>query len=626
MAEPNELPSEQLGFGGSSDRLTIPIALLDDLGQACSLDELMTTFAKWVPHLTGADQASIALVTDNGANVELVKLAGPTTAPVGTNVVLEGTLIGTAITEQRVVVVDDRSELRSIEATVWAVSGSQSAVSIPMLGAKRCLGAVNLAYSLPGYLSEERLGEATGLVRLITSHVAMHLGVTKQRRLAATDGLTGVLSRDAILSALRRVIDTSSNQSTAVLYIDLDGFKSINDTYGHAAGDQLLKETACRFVGTLRSGDAIGRLGGDEFLVVLEPGSDDDAALAAASRLHTVCTEPIDLGLYSVTARASIGAATTAGRLSNADDLLLQADLAMYQAKRSATPIVVADETISRRAGLIATVDRELEDALTNGDISYHYQPVRRLTDMVVLGAEALLRWNHPVQGYIPPLLIIERIETTGRLAQFTNWTLETAARDLRELRRQVPEYADKAIAINLTPAQLGWAGYVEAHVNALSRHGLRPVDLIVEVVESGLVEAGTSAEDNLRALADLPTTVALDDFGSGHNVLGYFAQFPVGAIKFDRHLIETAVTSARVRAIIRGLSQVASELDIHPVAEGIERREHIDLCLELGIEKGQGFLLGRPMPLESLVALFVHDSATAAHPASSPSTGTGPW
>lgn len=589
---------------GAADRIELPFALLDELAAAHSLTGVIKAFSRRLVRSVGAERASIALFGDDTSHFELVGLDGETAIPIGSKIPVRGTMVGRALDACETIITDDLAQTTALEAPKLVEAGLRSTVNVPILSAGRCLGAVNFAHSQTGYFNRVDLTEVEILVKLLASHVAVHDQATRHQRLHSVDELTGVLSRRAILETLRREIDRSGDRGVGTLYLDLDGFKLINDTYGHAAGDRLLQRVAERFQAVLRPGDTVGRLGGDEFLVVVEGGTRPDVLLRVAERLHRTTVAPIDLGLYTVQIEASIGAAITSGDGTTAGEMLVEADLAMYHAKQTGQAIVVADEHIARQADRVATIDRELEEALDRGDLCYHYQPIRGLQSMEILGLEALMRWQHPVHGFIPPPLIVERVEMLGLLPKFTEWTLRTAAVDLLEIRRHVTAFADKATSVNLTAAQLGWSGYLDLHAETVDRHRLRPVDLIVEVVESGLVEVGNAAEQTLRSLGERGSVIALDDFGTGHNVLGYFAQFPVHAIKFDRSLIEAMVSNDRVRALIRGLSQVAGELGVYTLAEGIEGQEQVEISKQLGIIKGQGYHLGRPMPLETLIGM----------------------
>ena len=592
----------------------IPLALIDELAIAESLEEIIGAFCRWFDEASGADRTSVAMVTDeSGSHFDLLALSGLDIIPAGSRVPVKGTTVGRAMTERRPVIISDLTEHDAIDIRKLTEAGLRSSIAIPLVGRGVCFGTLNLAHREPHFFDEFPLLDMEPVIKLLLSHMSVHEQVTRQQRSTSIDELTGVLSRRAILETLRQGIDRAGPQGIATLYVDLDGFKQVNDTYGHAVGDRLLQEVARRFVGAVRPTDTVGRLGGDEFLIVLAADTTDSALMRVARRLERACEAPVDLGLYSVSVSASIGAAMTSGRGTTAAEMLVEADLAMYHAKRSGLSIVVADDEIARQADRIATIDRELEAELEGGALGFHYQPIRQLQGMKVLGAEALLRWHHPVHGPIPPPLIVERIEALGLMSRFTEWTLRTGAADLLELRRLAPAFGDKSISVNLTAHQLGCSDFMALHAETLERFRLRPIDIIIEVVESGLVEVGDVAERTLRELGDRGCIIALDDFGTGHNVLGYFAQFPVNAIKFDRSLIEAMVESERVRALLRGLSQVANGLDIYTLAEGIERPEQVDLSIDLGIGKGQGYLLGRPMPLRALSELDHRQLPTSA-------------
>ena len=260
--------------------------------------------------------------------------------------------------------------------------------------------------------------------------------------------------------------------------------------------------------------------------------------------------------------------ALTSSPEANADALLSAADTAMYKAKKANSGIVIADERIRWEVNIIRVVDRDMKEALERGDFKLHYQPVCSLGGRrEVLGCEA--RWHHPEQGLIPPPMLMERLEAAKLIQPFTEWTLEQAAADLAWLRQQDSDWALKGLAINLNASQLESPDYIKAHMDALHRHGLRDEDFIVELVEIQHVVTGSQAEQSLIELAKRGVTVGLDDFGAGHNVLGYFSQFPIHSIKLDRSLIVELPTNPTVRTVVKGLVRMADELGSKPSPRG---------------------------------------------------------
>ncbi len=484
------------------------------------------------------------------------------------------------------------------DGPTWAIT--------PIVGPTHCHGSINVWLEGEQASQSKALAEIAELAKTAAFFLHMHNQLEESLLRARTDELTGLPSRRAIVEWLEEALD-ANDRATAALFIDVDDFKSINDTHGHAIGDAVLKVISQRFAKSLREDDQVGRLGGDEFLAVLNQLENLDQAVAIAQRLSDLCQKPIQIGAVNIIARVSIGVALTSSPEANADALLSAADAAMYKAKKANSGIVVADESIRWEVNIIRVVDRDMKEALEGGDFQLHYQPVCSLLgEREILGCEALLRWHHPEQGLVPPPMLMERLEAAKLIQPFTEWTLEQAAADLAWLRQQNSDWALKGLAINLNASQLESPDYIKAHMDALHRHGLRDEDFIVELVEIQHVVTGSQAEQSLIELAERGVTVGLDDFGAGHNVLGYFSQFPIHSMKLDRSLIVELPANPTVRTVVKGLVRMADELGIETLAEGIETDEQLAACVAIGADKGQGYLLGKPMSIERLEELGV--------------------
>ncbi len=420
---------------------------------------------------------------------------------------------------------------------------------------------------------------------------------------ATHDRMTGLFNRHAIKGQLDLQV-SRGNVGLGLLFVDLDGFKEINDRFGHGVGDDVLREVARRLRSTTRGGDIVGRLGGDEFLVLCPSAGTVEDLERLAGRILSEVSRPIDFGTYELQPRASVGMALFDDETMGVEQLMADADLAMYEAKRTRQGIVAATPGLRVQARQRNSIEFDLVAALESGEICFHHQAVRCLESGEILGTEALLRWDHPQHGMIAPPIVIERIEATGLIERFTTWSIDQICRDLVEIRRRLPIFHDKQSSLNLTASQLAWSGYAGVHVEALRRHDLRDVDIIVELTETSPVQTGPGSEETLRRLAAANVLIALDDFGVGFNSLSYFTRFSVGAAKIDRSIVTNAIEDRVAKAILANLVDLADRLDIALVAEGIETPEQGQLCVDLGILKGQGYLLGRPMPVAKLCEL----------------------
>lgn len=420
---------------------------------------------------------------------------------------------------------------------------------------------------------------------------------------ASVDPLTGLATRAAILQWLDARLTQVERPAVAVLFLDLDGFKRVNDTYGHAYGDRLLVEVARRIAEAVSPADRVGRLGGDEFLVVCDLDRDRDATDIARAVARSV-QRRVTLDGVGLRPRVSIGVAEAdAATAVTASSLVADADHVMYAAKCSGSGVEIADEHSRTALQRAVAVAADLGPALASGDVQFDYQPIMCIDTNELLGCEALIRWEHPTFGPIPPPMLVEQAEATGQINDLTRWSLETIGRQWSDLRNRWPLFRDKAVAINLGAPQLCRSDYAGLHMAMLQRFSLRPEDIIIEIVESRIIDADDQAEHTLGELADRGVILALDDFGAGYNSLTYFSRWPIRAIKVDRSLIWAATADEATRTILRGVVKMAAELDVGLVAEGIETEEQLGLCRDLGFQKAQGFLLCPPLPLERLEA-----------------------
>ncbi len=587
----------------------LPVGFIDAMSSAESTDDILRVAATWVPALIPLATSSVALVTADDTELELFALGGSAVLPLGLRLQIDGSLTGRAVRTRQTIVTPNILDETGTELGPLAADGVRSVLNVPIIGGSICFGTLNAAHSEEDFFTDPSVRLLSTIARLVGLQLRVHTQIASQTHAARTDVLTGLLNRRAILDHLAERLQDHEAAPPAILFIDLDGFKAVNDSHGHAAGDAMLVEMARRFEGVLRTEDALGRLGGDEFLVVCDEGVDGHRAMQIADRITEACVEPFGFGSFSISPGASIGVAAARSRSHTAAQLLNEADAAMYLAKRNRTGPVRADAHIEARTARIGAVDRELDAAMESGLISFHYQPVRHLTTGEILGAEALLRWDHPVHGMISPFEIIGRAEMTGRIEALTAWSLDTVCRTWASLSKEFPHFWEKAASFNLSPQQLSWRGYCDMHLETIERHGLRRHDVIVEVVESGTIDVGTAAEATLQQLGSEDVIIGLDDFGTGHHALGYFTRFPIHAIKFDRSLIMELPKSSSARSIVKGLAHIAAEIGITAVGEGIETQAEADICVELGLEQGQGFLLARPMPIDDLRALIRHET-----------------
>jgi diguanylate cyclase (GGDEF)-like protein len=418
---------------------------------------------------------------------------------------------------------------------------------------------------------------------------------------ALTDLPNRALFRDRTQQALARAHNGRRENPglVAVLFCDLDDFKSINDSLGHGAGDQLLKQVGARLTTTLRLEDSIARLGGDEFAILLEDLPDPKAAEATARRVLKALTMPIRIGELErdVVTRASIGIALSTGPENTAEDLLRDADAAMYAAKNGGrNRFRVFEADMHERALERFAMEAELRRALDRNELRLDYQPVLELATHDVVAVEALVRWEHPTKGTIMPNDFIPTAEETGLIVPLGRWVLESACRCAKKL----PGNGEVVMCVNLSPRQFHDPNLVTDVEHAVDSAGIEATKLVLEITESMLTADLDSTAHTLSELKKLGVRLAIDDFGTGFSTLSYLRRFPIDILKLDRELIEaSAGPDAKLTKAIVALGQT---LELATVAEGIERPEQEVELRALGCELGQGFLFARPMDEETLV------------------------
>lgn len=458
--------------------------------------------------------------------------------------------------------------------------------------------------------------------RDVTERVELEGQLTRQ---AFYDSLTGLANRALFRDRLNQALTRSerSNEPLAVLIVDLDGFKQVNDTLGHDAGDQFLQEVSSRFASTTRGSDTLARLGGDEFSVLLEGTAHPRAALFA-ERLLERLAEPVSLLGRDFTIGASIGIVLHPGGTGKSADLLRHADLAMYEAKEAGRGgYEIFNYGMARGLGESLGVEHELRLGMERGELSLHYQPELDLETHTIVGVEALARWESPTRGNVPPDRFIPVAEASGLIMPLGEFVLrEACAQTARwEADGVLPE--GFTTWVNVSGKQLTAGGLAELVRSVLKDASLPGTRLGLEVTETAIVGDGPPSD---RALADLKEVrelgvrIAIDDFGTGFSSLGHLRRFPVDLIKVDRSFIHGVEHDPKDAAITANLASLAHALGLQAIAEGVESHEQLTSVRELGCDLAQGFLFAHPMPNDEMTRLLETGGAVEAVPGSEPS------
>ena len=467
-----------------------------------------------------------------------------------------------------------------------------------------------LALLLAGVIASLLLGAL--LVVLATTRIRALTLVSARtdqlRHQALHDALTDLPNRVLILDRITQLLARNDRNGTmgAALFIDLDGFKNVNDTLGHATGDQLLQAVAARLTATLRDADTIGRMGGDEFVVLIDGATLHIAPEMVAERLLEVMRQPFVLegAPTPIMITASVGIA--AGHADTPEDLLREADIALYQAKtagRNCYEIFgtqMGNDILQRYE-----LEFELRHALDDNQYRLLYQPIYNLSDLTLVGAEALLRWEHPTLGQVGPDQFIPLLESSGQIVEVGRWVLNEAC---AQAARWHALGHRLNMSVNVSGRQLDRDSIIEHVADALTTSGLDPASLTIEITETALMRNIEATSRRLVALKELGVKLAIDDFGTGYSSIAYLQGFPVDSLKIDKTFTDTISRSQESDALIRTLIQLGADLGLKTVAEGVENQHQVDYLRNENVTEVQGFLFAKPLTSEALGLELLHD------------------
>ncbi|MCL3862764.1 bifunctional diguanylate cyclase/phosphodiesterase [Actinotalea sp. K2] len=586
-------------------RATALLALAHDLASAADPQAVAELIAAALPRVVGCRAATVMfwdavqgelrpVATAGHDEVERDLLLAARITPVGVPELV------TMLTHHQPVLLELATASPPL-ADILRVTGSDCVVAVPLLAGDTLLGVATAGWagSIAGTPAHaEALARMGGVSDQGATALQNARLLSRIRHQSQHDGLTGLPNRVTLVKQLDDVLrGATAGTVTAVLFCDLDRFKHVNDGLGHAAGDELLRQIAARLREQLREGDIVGRLGGDEFGVVLTEVDDPRRPLDVANRLVERLDEPFRISGHELRVTVSVGVAVHEGPDGRGDRLLAAADSAMYVAKQSGrNQVAVSGQALARR--VMPSLEAELAGAAAGGQLRLFYQPVVDITGPDqgrVVGAEALLRWAHPRLGLLAPGAFLPLAEEAGLVSDLDLWAVDAACREWTGWPS--PAAGPLRLAVNLAGPTLVDPRLVSVVRSALSRHGLPPGTLHLELVESRSLIDLPGVVERLDELRRLGVRISLDDFGTGYSTLAWLQGLPVDQIKVDRSFISRLADHAPSLAVVRGVLSLARELEIDVVAEGVEDPEQLSVLRSIGCESVQGYLLGRPAP-----------------------------
>jgi diguanylate cyclase (GGDEF)-like protein len=494
-------------------------------------------------------------------------------------------------------------------------AGLAAVFTFPLRHSDGRLGALDLYRDVPGELGEHDMAAAQTLADVTTAYLLMAQARDEARTTseqfeygALHDPLTGLANRLLLQERIEHVARRAkrSHTNAAILFIDLDRFKHVNDTYGHLAGDKLLIAVAGRLSALLRPGDTLARFSGDEFVLLCEDmraGSDGEIL---ARRVSTAFSEPFVLGDIVLTLTASVGIAFAGRGEDVSNRLLAQADMAMYQAKRKGG---ARHQTIDLRAAREAqaqnNLERDLQGARARDELEVAYQPIVRIADGEITGVEALLRWTHPRHGVVPAASIVALAEESDLISEIGAWVLERGCRDRQTWVREHPD-TPLELAVNVSGRQLMSHDFRAGVSDIVARTGMDPTALILEVTESIYIEDSERTAKILSGLRDVGIRLALDDFGTGYSSLSYLRRLPIDIVKIDQGFVSDIDHGSDAKAtsgcaVVTAVVNLAHAFKLTVVAEGVETQSQHDHVRDVGCESAQGYFYARPMPAAAI-------------------------
>jgi diguanylate cyclase (GGDEF)-like protein/PAS domain S-box-containing protein len=580
------------------------LQLVGERALRLALDEALADVATQVADPLSAEFVVLCQADTATLEAVIVSSHGQDAIPVGARAPLSDPLLfNAAMRDRSPFVVDDLpADARFAASPAVERLKARSAATVPIVTATGVWGAMAALSLEPAHFDQEDLVFLGAVANIVAAAVERARVEDELRHQALHDALTGVANRTLLRDRIGHALGLGRRvgSRTAVIFLDLDHFKDVNDTYGHDVGDALLVAAATRLAAAIRPADTLARLGGDEFVAVCEDIADANEAIATAERLLAVLAEPL-LVSPRVQVTASVGVVICTGAY-DADSALRDADTAMYRAKHAGRGRIEVFDVATRRRLLARIKTRdELDAALERDELLLYYQPVVDLGTGLVAGVEGLVRWNHPERGIVGPHAFIPIAEETGQIREIGRFVIEQACADAARWNAQRPGVPALGVSVNLSARQLGGGDLVEHAKRCAATARLPAGQLGLEITETVLLEDNAA---HLREIAELRAggiRILLDDFGTGYASLAYLQRFDPDVLKLDRSFVAGLGANPRDTAIVSSVAGMAAALDLMLVAEGVERREQVASLQLLDCGYAQGYFFARPQPAERI-------------------------
>jgi diguanylate cyclase (GGDEF)-like protein/PAS domain S-box-containing protein len=580
------------------------------------ISELIQQACTAATELLDAELASVAELSPNGKKFRLRAGAGWPPGFVGVATLSAGpeTHPGyTVASGAPVVVTDWDKEERFVESRAVEV-GALSGISVTIEGIAQPFGVFAVHSNRPRQYSASDVDFVQSIANVLADALARQATEDEIRHRALHDSLTGLPNRILFLDRLEQALARlrRGNSMAAVMFLDLDRFKHVNDSLGHHAGDEILTAVAPRLKQALRATDTVARFGGDEFGILLEDIASEVAATQAAERIAAVFARPFVLGSAEHFVTASVGIALARGG-ERADELVRDADTAMYRAKEGGhARYELFDDDLRARAVSRLRMETELRRALERNELRLEYQPVVSLRDEAIVGVEALLRWQHPDRGLIPPAEFIPIAEETGLIEPIGSRVLEEACRQAAEWHAAMPDRAPVGISVNLSAVQIANATLPDTVAMALRAADLDPSTLSLEITESVLLGETARLTETLTRLRKLGVRLVLDDFGTGYSSLGYLTRLPLDSLKVDRAFVDGLGRDRQDTSITEAIVAMARALSLPVICEGVETELQLAELRRMGCDQVQGFYFSRPVGARAIMSMLLQGRTVA--------------